>query len=642
MADSRALALAGVALLWSTSCSSGQRVPTHAAASRPPVPAPRPAAAPAAPPEPDQQPTIEPPPAPANQPCDKDSASTPECRCETGETEACLELADDSFRRRDHDAAIIRAYALCERQVPAACLRAAHYMDKLKIARRLGNSAAELRARAIVLYAKACAADQARACFALGGILVRGKLVTADPAAGERHLHTACNAAYAPACAFLAAAHESGEHLKKDDKRALLFRDQACQAGGASSCTIVADSLARKDKARARTLYEKGCQGDDGMGCARSARLHSRSGNHTAAFATFLKACELDYSASCVDAGALVDAGKGTSADSVKARELYALACREEVGAGCFALAALLARGRGGERNWGEAVELHEKACALGHKQGCRAATRLAHNPPDWRCMSEAECESLCGERLGKACMKLGDLRADKETAELLATQAGNPEPPDGWTNPACVGAYSAYDLGCEHGDGVSCFRVREYAKACAAGVTDGCIKAAFGRYQDGDAGERKQIIRALDMQCRKQTRSAACIQLAALVEPADPVRAQRLLTRGCDKGNAIACRILGNQFGVGDFEGGTTPCAANESLASCEQSIKEAQKQLAAADRAAQKGTSLLLRACVLGDRQACDSARYFSPADVAKKMLERGRKLLENQSCGRGGIDF
>jgi TPR repeat protein len=641
---SRSLASGAVVLLVLGSCGGGTR-PTGAS-----VPRPEPATA-------EKEPVAPPVPPAASQPggeagsrhsrdapdpC-KSNPSSPACRCEAGDAQACLEVTDAWFAARQQDAAIVKAVSLCQREEPEACLRAAQYMMRSRIRRRLGTTVVELRDRGVRLYKDSCVAGGARACFGYGVLLFTGKYVATDVEAGKQYLEGACKAGHARACSFLAVAHELGSSgLRKDRRRALVLFQDACQAGEAASCTTVGDRLPRRDRARAKALYEKACSGDDGAGCFRAGRLQAQVGEHGQAYASFVKACELEEHTGCVDAGALAEAGRGTARDPVKARELYKLACEvEEVAVGCPPLASLLARGLGGKRDWGEAVALNEMACAMKVEQGCREAARLRRSAPDWRCTTQTGCSALCDERLGRACRALGDLRADDAAAAWLKKPAGDPEPLIGPDGPDCADAADAYQSGCESGDGLSCLRVGRYEEACKAGLADGCVRAEAARYRDGDVRNRKQILRSLDTMCAGRIVSA-CIQLAVLIHRDARPRARKLLTSTCDRGDPASCRVLGYLLGARGSGFGASPCGDGDTMEACAGAIKEDQDRSARDEQRKQAGRDRVRRACDLGDALACSSTHDGYPAGQAMIMKARGRDLLSTQSCGRGAVEF
>lgn len=531
--------------------------------------------------------------------CGDGAPPTLDCRCAAGDTEACLRSSDAAFRRGEHDAAILRVYALCQKGAPEACFRAEKYLTKLGIRARLGTSPTELRARGVRLLEEGCKAGEASACFGYGKLLVEGKHVTADLVRGQQQLEAACDGGHAPACSFLAGRHESGAGgLEKDEGRALLLREKACEAGHAASCTELGDRLARADAARASALFERACAGNDGVGCARSATLHARRGEGRRALARFLKACELEHAASCADAGALLEAGTGTAPDPAKARSLYQAACEDEVGVGCASLASLVARGIGGERNWGDAVALYAKACSLEVEKACTEGARLKRNAPDWRCRTEAECEARCSEKLARACRELGDLRAAESDS--------------------CLGAEEAYEMACEHGDGTGCLRVQEYERACQAGELDGCVKAHALEYEGAQPASQRTIARALQTMCTRRKHTSACIQLATL-DATPEARSRKLLRRACDQGHGSACRLLAGPLGFG---------------ATSSQALERSEPERRQAEKAFRERERLLRKACDLGDVTAC------AWGDEAGKA--RARELREAQRCGRGGIDF
>lgn len=558
-------------------------------------------------------------PAEPSRPADscRENARSAECRCESGDVEACLELADASFRQRDPDGAIIRAFALCQREVPEGCLRAAHYLERRRIQSRFGATAKELRERGLALFEKQCSSNEAAACFRLGKALFQGKYTAGDVPRGAAHVERACDAGHGPACLFLAGAHDSGAGIKRDQKRALLFLEKGCQAGGASSCAALGDKVARSDAGRAMTLYEQACAGEDATGCARSGKIHAGRGDHERAFEALMKACELEHPASCADAAALLAGGTGVRQDAAKARVLHRSACDDGVGSGCLGLASLVASGAGGDRNWGEAVRLYEKACKLKAPGACKEGARLRRRPPDWRCATVDDCQKRCDEELGKACTQLG---------RLLATQAGDP---------GCTEAGWAYENGCKHGDAVSCVFLGNnetdkaeaeswYAEGCRRGSADACVLHDFVRHASAEPAEQKKAARSLQRSCTARAHPSACVLLGRIIETSQPARARQLWTGACNEGNGRACRLLAHQLGVFPSLGGTSS-----------QELDPGPQQLGAAIY--EKGLDLLRRGCELDDTRSCWDVVHLEP-DTSQRWKTHLEELEQASPCGNG----
>ncbi|MCP4449179.1 MAG: sel1 repeat family protein [Myxococcales bacterium] len=571
--------------------------------------------------------------------CDADSASR-ECKCEQGDIEACMKVADAAFRGGDHDQAIIRTYSLCQQGRSEACFRAAYYMKKIGIQQRFGTSPAKLHDKAVAIDKDGCAKGDAAACFGYGKLLFNGKYVAAETAQGVQHLEASCSGGHAPACSFLARVYETGAGgLKKDRKRALQLLENSCNSGGVASCTFLGDEIARKETAKARGLYEKACGADDALGCARLGQIHLKATKFADAHVTFVKACELEHSESCVEAGALVESGKGTSKEPEKSRELYKVACDEEFAPGCLSLAVMISKGLGGKRNWGQAIGLSEKACSLNLKKACKETGRLKRNPPDWRCDTEAACEALCSELIGRSCTRLGDLLADKETAPLVKSQLGKPKPEDGWLWPTCDSANDAYERGCKNGDRMGCLRIGKSEQECHMGIANGCEEFKAAQYEHADERERKKILRELNAACTRRKSVDACMQLSRLTKRDQP--AKRVIERLCRAGNGAACAaqtgfIYIRTWGIGDGSCHVMRRGVEVHKERC--TYKEHEEKGKRTEALVRQKAKLLGRACELGRLDSCFHDD-FRPA-VAQKMADHGLQLLTTQSCGRGGL--
>jgi uncharacterized protein len=511
--------------------------------------------------------------------CDQADPKAPACRCERGDIGACLELADAAMQRRDHDLAILMTRSLCERGAAPACFRSASYLDRLRIDSRAGMSADQLRRRGMALYETQCAADEPEGCFGLGRTLFDGRETAREVERGLAELEKACDLDHAGACAFLGRAYASGVDVPRDDARADALLDKACSVGGAAACSLLAERVASRDERRARVLYEKACDGDDTIGCARSGPAHVRAGEYARAADALETACEGEHFPSCSDAADLISDGKGRERDPARARKLYRMACDEEVARGCIGLGALLAEGAGGERNWGEAITLYERACELGERRGCRLSAQLARNPPDWRCETIEACEARCEERIGRSCAEQGKLLARDER----------------------------------------CSEARElYAKACALGDPTGCILA-------GD-------VPSLRRRCAQQRGSNECVRLGQLIKESEPQEAQRLFRRACDQNNGPGCRELALAMPRPYPLYGT--CCSDPRGPSPEE-VRRQEQRARERERYERDHFALLRKGCHAGDSHACWrlSEQGQLPDEERQAWKARSEELMQEQ---------
>ena len=527
--------------------------------------------------------------------------ASPEELCKAGDSSACLTLAENAFDAGQKEIAVMTAIAVCDRGEGEGCLRAAHYMDKLRLSARAGRTSAQLRARAVKQFEDGCAADKGDACFRLGKALHQGKLMPLDATRGLALLEKACTLRDGNGCLFLGS-------IYKDDKRGLPYLDKACEAGSATGCT----SLGERDKARAAELFAKACTGNDALGCARSGGIAKTAGRLADAVAAFERACELEHRQSCADAGALRASGKGV-VDLAKARALYADACDEGLPAGCAAFAELMATDRGGARNWGKAVELARKACTLGEKAKCPQADKLQRTPPNGACTTIEACRALCGEKITKSCSKLA----------LLIEQPGDEE--------SCSDADSVRRDNCENGDGASCtlaghreagaaYAAKWYDLACKAGDAEGCALLDYTLLDSTSRQIASDSAASLAKRCAAN-RGNACIWHARVIEGRFTRQAQGYWRTACNRGDARACRLLASSRRGYVAPGGTCSdgCIGMSGEGDSRTPAQIRAEERAAAQLAAEV-SKLYVKACDLGDAIACRRA-YEDDAEIEKR---------------------
>ena len=104
-----------------------------------------------------------------------------------------------------------------------------------------------------------------------------------------------------------------------------------------SGCAALGEAYASgvgvaRDPARALSLYERACAIDDGDGC-RDLGLALRGKDDDRALKAFQRACF--EKTSCIEYAELLEAGRGTVADTATARKLYLDACDRGDKRGC-------------------------------------------------------------------------------------------------------------------------------------------------------------------------------------------------------------------------------------------------------------------------------------------------------------------
>ncbi len=535
--------------------------------------------------------------------------ATVECQCQAGDNIACLTLAERAFGAKEHELAIVTALAVCERQDGEGCLRAAFYMDKLRLSARGGKTSKQLRASAVKRFEDGCAADRADACFRFGKLLYQGKLVKSDEPRGLELAEKGCTLQSGAACLFLAGIYGS-DRGRKDEPRALALLERGCAAGHAAGCSALGERLETSDKARAAALFAKACEGDDGRGCRRSGGVAQASGDLAKATASYEKACDLEDAAGCLAGGSLRHHGKGVL-DLVKARELYGHACDDDLGAACAGLSTLLAGSDGGPRNWGQAVVLARKACTLKAPRACEQAARLGRQVPDATCTKAEDCRRLCDERIWASCRRLAQ----------LVGQSGD--------DSACREALDVYMQSCTNGDGASCVLAGNqqphqseasdwYLRGCTAKDPEACALDAFIRVRTASVNEQAKAATELKAACASKRASACSLHALVIVGAARP-RAEGLWRVACDRGEGRACRRLADSLVQPLLQRGVIGLSGDDVD---DPRIAQAAKQRA------QRVEALWRKGCGLGDRIACEA--LLEATDTSDELREQQRKVF------------
>jgi hypothetical protein len=198
----------------------------------------------------------------------------------------------------------------------------------------------------------------------------------------------------------------------------------------------------------------------------------------------------------------------------------------------------------------------------------CVEAARVKAHPPDWHCTTEVACTTLCDEKLGKSCTKLGELVAAR----------------------SCDAAAQAFETGCALGDLRGCRLAGNravgsraatfYETACAGGDVEGCVLRDALAFR---VDRKSETLERLHRACLAN-RGDACVWFASEI---DATRAIKLLHAACEHDDGHACRMEANLIHT---------MATYETI------------DVAVAEK---KVTARLHRACILGDAPACTLER-------------------------------
>lgn len=248
---------------------------------------------------------------------------------------------------------------LCDKGNGQACHQAA-------LAYESGRGVSVDRARAAVLYQKACDAGpikgckpcetaQAGACDDLGKrelILSRRRvaLKSGGKTAADvvKLFQRACDAGNRAGCLDLGTMYEEGLGVAKDRVRTVWLRSQEdqCEADEEPYCSQLAERYGKvdtrdPDQYRASD-FRKMC--DEGSVPRRG----------------------------CAMAGVIYEDGLGVAKDDAQAAALYERACANHSWLACRFLAAMYEDGRGVAKDAARAAALYEKACMAGDERACK------------------------------------------------------------------------------------------------------------------------------------------------------------------------------------------------------------------------------------------------------------------------------
>ena len=207
------------------------------------------------------------------------------------------------------------------------------------------------------------------ACLALP-ITDRG--VESDLERSAAAFSRACDLGGVVACGNFGLALVTGQGVAKDVGRAVAIFTKACEAGNAASCSSLGAPYSlgvgvKASAAKARRLFEKSCDGDDagecpGRGLRSGAGGEKRSGASDAALHDSLRPGRWR---GVRQLGSLVQNGRGSGRDAVRAGELFRKACDLKDADGCLHLGRAYQAGSGVTRDLTQAALYFRRALAI-------------------------------------------------------------------------------------------------------------------------------------------------------------------------------------------------------------------------------------------------------------------------------------
>ena len=280
------------------------------------------------------------------------------------------------------------------------------------------------------------------------------------------------------------------------------------------------------DYERARTKFEKGCDGSAQDGCAGLGQLRRLGRGVTRdldkALSLLRTACDEGSSRGCAGLAEMYENGEaGLAKDAATAARHYQRACDDGIRPSCARLGALLAEGAPGvPQDGARAAELLERACE-DDAHACALAGGLLEHRRGATSKEEARAKALyekgCDGRDANACTALGAMM-DEGRGGAMRDDAR---------------AVAYHRDACDAGNQVACARLaRAYDAGRGGLVTDeGRASALYRAACDAKVGR-------------------ACAELGLIYrrgKPAAPAetRAGELLRQACDLHDTLGCGVL-------------------------------------------------------------------------------------------------
>lgn len=281
-----------------------------------------------------------------------------------------------------------------------------------------------------------------------------------NPKAQEaRALDASCFAGDAAACEQLGVQVRRGDHVLKDYRRAAELFRQACDGGQGQGCIRLArlhlDASAERqgvplDSLGAAGLLERGCELSALEGCTQLGDMYAERDSIVPdvepkgptrdverAAGLYERACSGGGMEGCARLGRLHITGEGAPADTARAIELYRQACDGGAATGCTRLGEAYVTGMGLDRDPARAAGLFEQACAS-EMEGCFHLAGLVADgegvAPDWDRAIELydkACDGTMEDGEGappfaQSCFRLGELYVSGVGGERDVYRAGS------------------------------------------------------------------------------------------------------------------------------------------------------------------------------------------------------------------------
>lgn len=237
-------------------------------------------------------------------------------------------------------------------------------------------------ASARVLFQRACAGGDGEGCARHALLTLLDEGASRDRAGGMAELQAACEKYPRAACGISATglmevAQRRG--VEPEQELIALFAQRGCDAADARSCEILGDAFHKgagvsRDLSKAFLLYQRACEGGNGVACANEGMMALQSSDETEAPRVgelFSRGCALGSSEACRSL-VLMTAQRGEVVkDDAAQQALFRQGCDRGAAVGCLALYDVLRRK---PSQAGEPLALPgllKRACRFGEANAC-------------------------------------------------------------------------------------------------------------------------------------------------------------------------------------------------------------------------------------------------------------------------------
>jgi TPR repeat protein len=178
----------------------------------------------------------------------------------------------------------------------------------------------ELGMKSVELMKKGCDGGAIQACVYYGIAMSDGFYIPEDDRGAIAIFDRGCAGGSDLGCFFLADQYLYGKNVPSDEARAALLDRKACAGGNANACGVAGYLADVSGASDAAPLYQRGCDGGRGYGCAKlGERFEMGRGGPkdlARAKALYARGCELGDKYACFDSGRLAYVSSPDSAKS--------------------------------------------------------------------------------------------------------------------------------------------------------------------------------------------------------------------------------------------------------------------------------------------------------------------------------------